>query len=212
MQCRKRKPKPPKSPKQPKTPKQPKAPKQPSNASTTATTVNTSATAPAGEWQKTNITFYGDKPGQSKGADDNGVGLSGINLDAHATVGLTLNGKPVYAGAVHQFDGPKYMYKVLELTGDVNPLYIHVVDICDNKDKVCGQNVKANGNNFLVDIYRTGWAAAGKNDGVLKGQFRVVGDIAYTKIPKKAWNQEYIMPSCTGKCDSKDRKWIKRPN
>lgn len=166
----------------------------------------------AGEWQKTNITFYGDKPGQSKGADDNGIGLSGINLDAHAKVGLSINGKPVYAGAVHQFDGPRYMYKVLEVTGDVNPMYIHVVDICDAKDGVCGKNVKANGNNFLIDIYRTGWAAAGKSDGILQGQFRVVGDIPYTQIPKSAWKEKYIMPSCSGTCAAKERKWVKRPN
>lgn len=164
-----------------------------------------------GESGKTAITFYGDKPTQSRGADDNGIGVTGVNLDAHAKVGLKFNGKPVYAGAVHQYAGPKYLYKVLEMGGDVNPMYIHVVDICDAKDSVCNKNVKAHGNNFLVDIYRTGWATAGKSDGVLQGTYKVVGEIPYTKIPKAAWKERYIMPSCTGKCAEKERKWIKRP-
>jgi hypothetical protein len=155
---------------------------------------------------KTNITFYG-----GTAADDNRLGLTGMDLDAHGKAGLKLNGKPVYAGAVHQFAGPKYLYKVLEVQGGgVKPLYIHVVDICDEKDSVCNKNVKAHGNKFLVDIFQTGFKAAGKDDGLLSGTFKVVGEIPASKIPKNVWKEDYILSKCTGKCaDGKDRVWVK---
>jgi hypothetical protein len=131
-------------------------------------------------------------------------------LDAHGRAGLTFNGKPVYAGAVHQYAGPKFLYKVLEVKGDVNPIYIHVVDVCDEKDSVCGKNVKANGNNFLVDIFQTGFKAAGKNDGILNGTYKLVGEIPASSIPKNIWKEEYVLKECTGKCaNGKDRKWVK---
>jgi hypothetical protein len=158
-----------------------------------------------GQSGKTAITFYGGTAG-----DDNRLGLTGIDLDAHGKAGLMLRGKPVYAGAVHQYAGPKFLYKVLEVKGDVNPLYIHVVDVCDEKDSVCNKNVKANGNNFLVDIFQTGFKAAGKSDGVLNGTYTVVGEIPPSKIPKNVWKEDYVMTHCTGKCaDGKERKWVK---
>jgi len=177
-----------------------------SSSSSSNTTSNTEGTAvTGGESGKTNITFYGQTAG-----DDNGIGLSGIDLDAHGKANLTLGGRPVYAGAVHQYAGSKFMYKVLEVQGGgVKPLLIHVVDICDAKDSVCNKNIKGAG--FLVDIFRTGFAAAGKSDGILQGTYKVVGEIPYDKIPKSAWKESYIMPSCTGKCSEKERKWVKRP-
>ena len=180
--------------------------KTPRSAPTTTTTTTTATTISNGEGGKTNITFYGQTAG-----DDNRLGLTGMDLDAHGKAGLTLNGKPVYAGAVHQFAGPKYLYKVLEVQGGgVTPLYIHVVDICDEKDSVCNKNVKANGNNFLVDIFQTGFKAAGKSDGLLSGTYKVVGDIPASKIPKNVWKEDYILSKCVGKCaDGKDRKWVK---
>lgn len=154
---------------------------------------------------KTSITFYG-----GTAADDNRIGLTGVDLDAHGRAGFTLNGKPVYAGAVHQYAGPKFLYKVLEVKGDVNPLYVHVVDVCDEKDSVCNTNVKANGNNFLVDIFQTGFKAAGKSDGVLNGTYKVVGEIPASKIPKNVWKNEYVMSHCVGKCaDGQERTWTK---
>lgn len=185
--------------------------KKTTTTSTTPTTTATKKTIKgtpitgSGESGKTNITFYGQTAG-----DDNRLGLTGMDLDAHGRAGLTFNGKPVYAGAVHQFAGPKFLYKVIEVKGDVNPLYIHVVDICDEKDSVCNKNVKANGNNFLVDIFQTGFKAAGKSDGLLSGTYTVVGDIPVSKIPKNVWKEQYILSHCIGKCaDGKDRKWVK---
>lgn len=156
-----------------------------------------------GETGKTSITFYGGTP-----EDDNRVGLTGIDLDAHGKAGFKFNGKPVYAGAVHQYAGSKFLYKVLEVSGDVNPLYIHVVDVCDEKDSVCNKNVKAHGNNFLVDIFQTGFKAAGKSDGILNGTYKVVGEIPPSKIPKNVWKEKYVMTQCTGKCAEKERKWV----
>ena len=177
----------------------------PTSTTTTTTTTTAGTTVSNGASGKTAITFYGGSAG-----DDNREGLTGMDLDAHGKAGLTLNGKPVYAGAVHQYAGPKFLYKVLEVKGDVNPLYIHVVDVCDAKDSVCNKNVKANGNNFLVDIFQTGFKAAGKSDGILNGTYKVVGEIPASQIPKNVWKEDYIMISCTGKCgDGKERKWVK---
>jgi len=156
-----------------------------------------------GDSGKTAITFYGGTAG-----DDNRVGLTGIDLDAHSRAGFKLNGKPVYPGAVHQYAGSKFLYKVLEVKGDVNPIYIHVVDVCDAEASVCNKNVKANGNNFLVDIFQTGFKAAGKSDGILNGTYKVVGEIAASKIPKDVWKNEYVMTKCTGKCDDNERTWV----
>jgi len=180
--------------------------KKTKKTSTTASTTQTSGiTVANGESGSTNITFYGGTP-----SDDNRLGLTGMDLDAHGRAGFTLHGKPVYAGAVHQYAGPKFLYKVLEVKGDVNPIYIHVVDVCDAKASVCNTNVKANGNNFLVDIFQTGFKAAGKSDGILKGTYKVVGEIPASRIPKKVWKNEYILSKCIGKCaDGKERKWVK---
>lgn len=175
-----------------------------SPSSNTPTTSVEGSAVSNGDSGKTAITFYGGTPG-----DDNRLGLTGIDLDAHSRAGFTLNGKPVYPGAVHQYAGPKFLYKVLEVKGDVNPIYIHVVDVCDAKDSVCNKNVKANGNNFLVDIFQTGFKAAGKSDGILNGTYTVVGEIPASKIPKNVWKNEYVMPKCTGKCGEKERTWVK---
>ena len=155
------------------------------------------------------ITFYGQTVGGNRHADDNRLGLTGIDLDAHGKAGLKFKGRPVYAGAVHQHAGANMMYKVLDVRGGgIKPIYIHVVDVCDAKDSICNKNIKDTG--FLVDIFATGFKAAGKSDGLLKGTYKVIGEIPFENIPKSLWKNEYVLRSCSGKCSkSSEQKWVK---
>jgi hypothetical protein len=161
-----------------------------------------------GDWKTTGITFYG----QSK-ADDNGIGFSGVDLFKHGKAKLTLDGKRVYPAAVFQGDGADYMYKVLEVTSDEfkneDRIFVHVVDVCNSKEKVCKTNVKKHGN-FLVDIHATAFDFLGNDDGILKGSFREVGTIPPNDIPKKVWDGEYIICKCKDTCKGDDVTWKKR--
>ena len=127
---------------------------------------------------------------------------------------LQFNGKKVYPVAVHHDHAPTHLYKVLELRGDkVTPGFLgYVSDICDRKDGAC-KNAYKNGLKFLVDIHKTGFEASGnKNNGddFTTGEFRVVGQIPPTEIPKTAWlegDKTYVMCKCTGQCEGKEQIW-----
>jgi len=162
---------------------------------------------PSGDWKTTGITFYG----QSK-ADDNGLGYTGVDLFKHGKANLTFKGKPVFPAAVFQDDGGQYLYKILEVRSDAftknKSVYVHVVDVCNSGQDVCKTNTKKHG--FLVDLHATGFAYVGNDDGVLKGSFRVVGDIQPNDLPKNVWHGEYIICSCTGTCQGDNVTWKKR--
>lgn len=165
-----------------------------------------STPAASGGEVKTNITFYGQSS-----ADDNGQGMSGVDLFKHGTAGIKHENRPVYPGAVHQKDFAKLAYKVVEVRGNgLNTVLLHIVDMCDEKDDSCRANVKKNGLNFLVDVHATAFRAiGGKNDGVLTGTYRVVGEIRPSKLPASVWASSDIMCSCTGNCSGKSVKWTR---
>ena len=185
-----------------------KAPKAP-NASNASNAASRGAPISNGDWQKTNISYYGQSA-----ADDNGEGFIGVNLFKLGQSGLQFNGKKVYPVAVHHDHAPTYLYKVLEVRGDkVTPGFLgYVSDICNRKDSSC-KNAYKNGLKFLVDIHKTGFEASGnKNNGndFTTGEFRVVGQIPPTEIPKTAWldgDKTYVMCKCTGQCEGKEQIW-----
>lgn len=171
---------------------------------TVATNVDSSITG--GATGRTNITFYGATSG-----DDNGQGFSGVNLAKYGKTPVRYDGRPVYPAAVHQDHAAHFLYKILEVEGKgVNKLLVHIVDVCDRSDSSCQMNVKKNGLNFLIDIHQTGFKAAGLSDGITVGTYRVVGELRPAKMPLSAWlkgGKDYIMCSCTGKCEGKEQKW-----
>ena len=180
-----------------------------SAASIQDTNTNVTGEEASGEWQKTNITYYGQSA-----ADDNGEGFVGVNLFKLGNSGLQFNGKKVYPVAVHHDHAPTHLYKVLEVRGDkVTPGFLgFVADICDRSDSSCS-NAYKNGFKFLVDIHKTGFEASGnKNNGqdFTTGEFKVIGQISPTKIPKAAWlkgDKTYVMCKCTGKCEGNAQIW-----
>ena len=168
---------------------------------------DTTSAGDTGDWKTTGITFYG----QSK-ADDNGLGYTGIDLFKWGKAGTKHNGKPVFPAAVFQGDGAKHLYKILEVQCDDfktnKTVYVHVVDVCDSSQDVCKRNTKKYG--FLVDIHATGFSYVGNDDGLLKGKYRVVGDLAASNIPKSAWRGGGSkLCSCTGDCRGKNAVWKK---
>jgi len=160
-----------------------------------------------GAWKTTGITFYGQSS-----ADDNGLGYTGIDLFKLGKAGLKHNGKPMFPGAVFQGDGAKHLYKILEVQSDEfkknKTVYVHIVDVCDSSQDVCKRNTKKHG--FLVDIHATGFKYVGNDDGLLKGKFRIVGELSPSKIPKSAWKGGgSIICGCTGDCRGKNVTWKK---
>jgi len=160
-------------------------------------------------FRTTGITFFG----QSQ-ADDNGVGFAGVDLFKHGTAGLQFNGQPLYPAAVFQGDAAGMLWSVLEVRSDQFPknktVYVHVVDVCNSGQDVCKRNTAKYG--YLVDIHNTAKDYIGVNDGLLRGQFRKVGDLRPSKITGNIWlkGDDYIACSCTGKCAGDDVKWTKR--
>lgn len=147
-----------------------------------------------------------------KAKDDNGLGYTGVDLFKHGKAKLTFKGKPVFPAAVFQDDGGQYLYKILEVKSDAftknKSVYVHIVDVCNSGQDVCKTNTKKHG--FLVDLHATGFEYVGNDDGVLKGSFRVVGDIKPNDLPKNVWHGEYIICSCTGTCQGDNVTWKKR--
>lgn len=165
-------------------------------------------TAAVGSSGKTNITFYGQNA-----ADDNGVGVVGVDLFAHGKAGIKFQGKSVYPVAVHQNHAASMLYKVIEVKGNgVKPILGHVVDMCNKNDASCS-NYKKNNLSFLVDIHKTGFAAAGRSDGVTTGDYKVIGHIPWSSLPKSVWTSKvqagsnYMLCSCTNDCAGNNQKW-----
>lgn len=188
--------------------KNPEATTAPTTSSSTSSSGGTAIQN--GESGKTNITGFG----QSKG-DDNGIGVSGVDLFAHGNAGITFMGRRVYPIAVHQYFASKMLYKVLEVSGTgLKPVLGHVVDYCDAKDGSCN-NYKKNNNSFLVDLHKTAFAESGFKDGIVTGEYKVVGEIKPSELPKTVWmkkiqaGKDSILCSCTGKCSGKELKWTK---
>lgn len=162
-----------------------------------------------GAYTNTNITGYGQSA-----KDDNGEGLSGVDLFAYGRAGVTFQGKPVYPIAVHQTAAGSMMYKVLEVVGDsgsgMKPFYGHVVDMCAIAHG-CDNHLK-NGYSFLVDVHKTGFEASGFKDGIIKGKYRVVGELRPQQLPSSVWisgvtsGKTPIMCSCSPEL-CKNMKW-----
>jgi hypothetical protein len=177
------------------------------SSDTSSSSSSSSSSTDTGDWKTTGITFYG----QSK-ADDNGLGYTGIDLFKWGKSGTKHNGKPVFPGAVFQGDGAKHLYKILEVQCDEfkknKTVYVHIVDVCDSSQDVCKRNTKKHG--FLVDIHATGFEYVGNDDGLLRGKYRIVGEIPASKIPSSAWRGGGSkLCSCTGDCRGKNATWKK---
>jgi hypothetical protein len=153
----------------------------------------------AGDWKKTNVTFFDDP-----------TGFAGIDLFEHGGSGLTFDGKPIYPCAVHHDDAAEYLWSVLDVRGNgLNPIRLHVVDICNRADGPCTNRDK-NGLAFLVDVHKTGWKSIGKTTGVLPAEFKRVGAMYPKDLPTKVFlegDKTYVMCSCTGECKRDSQKW-----
>ena len=165
---------------------------------------NESSSSDSGDWKTTGITFYG----QSK-QDDNGLGFTGVDLFKHGKADITFDGHQVFPAAVFQGDGASHLYKVLEVQSDEfkknKTVFVHVVDVCDSGQDVCKRNTKKHG--FLVDIHATGFSYVGNDDGLLKGKFRVVGEIPPGKLPSSIWKNKSVLCSCSSDCRGKNVVW-----
>ena len=158
-------------------------------------------------WKTTGITFFGQTP-----RDDNGLGLTGVDLFKHGRANIRYKGEPVYPAAVFQGDAAKYLYAVLEVTSadfrrSPKKVFLHVVDACNSSQRICRTNVRRFGD-FLVDIHDTATGRTGVDDGLLKGSFRVVGEIAPNDLPEKVWKGGWKLCSCRGSCKkSSEQAW-----
>ena len=149
-------------------------------------------------WKTTGVTFYGQTPG-----DDNGVGITGVDLFKHGKAGIRFNGEVVYPAAVYQGDAAQYLYKVLEVTSTdfkrSKRVYLHIVDACNSGQHICRKNVSRYGR-FLVDVHETATGVLGVDDGLLKGSFRVVGAIQASELPVKVWRNDVVLCGCRKHC------------
>ena len=158
-------------------------------------------------WKTTGITFFGQTH-----RDDNGLGLTGVDLFKHGRANIRYKGEPVYPAAVFQGDAAKYLYAVLEVTSadfrrSPKKVFLHVVDACNSSQRICRTNVRRFGD-FLVDIHDTATGRTGVDDGLLKGSFRVVGEIAPNDLPEKVWKGGWKLCSCRGSCKkSSEQAW-----
>ena len=150
------------------------------------------------DWRTTGITFYGQTP-----EDDNGVGLTGVDLFKHGRARIRFKGQVVYPAAVFQGDAAKYLYKVLEVTSNdfkkSKSVLVHIVDACNSGQSICRKNVKRYGN-FLIDVHETATNAIGIDDGLLKGSFRVVGELRPSSLPSKVWRNDVVLCGCKASC------------
>lgn len=164
-----------------------------------------SSGSPNTSWRTTGLTFFG----QSR-ADDNGIGITGVDLFRYGNSGIRYRGERVYPCAVFQGDASRYLYKVLEVTSSEfrksKTVYLHVVDACNSGQQICRTNVRRHGG-FLIDIHETATEEVGVDDGLLKGSFRVVGEIGPNELPKKVWKNAWRLCGCRGACKGGDMRW-----
>lgn len=131
---------------------------------------------------RSKISFYGQDA-----ADDNGLGLSGVNLLAFKPTSLKWQGNPVYPVAVAEKDWPQYAYKVIRISGKgLRTIYGVVLDACEQGNANCDKNVRQFG--FLIDVHRAGFGAIGKRDGLFAGSFETVGSLSAADIPDGLWD------------------------
>jgi hypothetical protein len=83
------------------------------------------------DWRTTGVTFYGQTP-----SDDNGVGITGVDLFKYGKAGIRFKGEVVYPAAVFQGHAATFLYKVLEVTSadfkGTGRVFVHVVDVCNS--------------------------------------------------------------------------------
>lgn len=131
----------------------------------------------------TNISFYG---GNKK--DDNGIGFTGVDLFAYGRIPVMFGKRRVYPVSVppDMFEKLGYMVLKIESPG-MRTFYGHVMDICAQGK--CSVNRARGGVNMLIDVHKTAWATARKNDGVLKGSYTVVGRLRPKQLPTGIWTK-----------------------
>lgn len=158
--------------------------------------------SPPGGSIPTNITFFNDTSS-----------FSGVDLSKYGKSAPSWNGHRLYPAAVHHDDAAKYLYGVFRVDGadgsGLNPIHVHIVDICNRADGPCTNRSK-NGRNFLIDVHETGWNVIGATTGVLPGTARYLGQKDPNTIPTSALLQgksTYVMCRCSGTCDKNTQQW-----
>ena len=131
---------------------------------------------------KAMITFYGQDRN-----DDNGIGFAGVKL--FKLQNIEFNGRPVFPVAVHSRHIKQFLYKVLLVRAPgMKPILGLVVDKC--ADGKCDTNIEKPPG-FIIDIHKTGFAAAGVpkgNKSFQDGSYQVVGHVSPRSIPGTAWD------------------------
>ena len=156
----------------------------------------------SGSVGRTSVTFFDDY--QS---------VTGVDMYKYGNLNVQWFGRRVYPAAVHQNQASKFLYQILEITGkDMKPTLVQILDICDRQDRDC-HNVSVYGYNMLVDLHKTGWKALGQDDGVLRGQYRIVGSVAPRNIPRQLWSDSirsgtYALCKCSGSCSENEQVWL----
>lgn len=143
-----------------------------------------------------NISTFGGK------GDDNDLGIIGVDLKKwnQGQNRIRFKNKTVFPVAVHQKDGPGYLYKVLEIKANNLPVFYGlVVDVCNPDDEDCS-NATRNGLNFLIDIHKSAWPALGMSESqgqqyLSTGSFKVVGKIPVKTIPRNLWHKDILSGS-----------------
>lgn len=143
-----------------------------------------------------NLTFYDDARGGT------GIKFAAYPLEWHE--------KDVYPVAVHQKNFKNFAYKVIRIDMDNGrSLYGHVTDMCDRDEGSCNNAFK-NGKDFLIDLHKTGWKAAGKHDGILAANYSVVGSIFPNDMPLSSLDS-YVFCECKDSvCDLESALWKPR--
>ena len=154
--------------------------------------------------RSTVVTFFNDK-----------IGVTGIDMYKYSQANVRFQDRKVYPAAVHQNQASTFLYDVFELDGNgMNPILVQIVDFCDKADSSC-TNVRKFNFNRLFDVHKSAWAAIGKNDGILKGNYRRVGSISPSELPKSVWSDaiehgnDWMLCSCKGECNEGSREWMK---
>lgn len=166
---------------------------------TSTTSTKTTKTTSGGKTIKTNITFFNDSSS-----------FSGVDLYKYGKSGQTWDGHRLYPAAVHHDHAAEHMYAIFRVEApDLNPIYVHILDICNRRDAPC-TNARKNSRNFLIDVHQTGWSAIGSTTGVIPGTCTRVGWKGPNTIPQSLFlkgGDTYVMCGCTGRCEESDQTW-----
>lgn len=148
-----------------------------------------------------NLTFFDDE-----------TSATGVKFGAYP---ISWDSHDVYPIAVHHDNFDTHAYDIFEIIVwdsqyTLKVLYGHVVDLCDREDDVCNTNVKKHGYDFLIDLHKLGWKAAGVSDGIVRTKFSVVGNVFIDKLPTDALDETVLCECKNEYCDLSEALWCPR--